>query len=175
MNLKKIAAARRTNEMTPELEWLDKLPLALSFVFHNNTRLTCIHAGVLPRHSWKDLENNIEICFVRNVSSNGEMIEYKPQNSIKGIPWHKFYNGRFGLIASGHASSSDNPTFYDYSCNLDGKVFETGQLNCQIFSENGKEELVQVSGKAFSPQLQTTAKKKEIYIPQAIKNGLDRI
>jgi predicted phosphodiesterase len=138
-------------------EWLIKQPLALSFIFANQTRLTIIHGGVRPIHTWEDLaNNNTELAYVRYLDDNGTMITYdrkivngKKEYVLKrpGKPWHEYYDGRFGYIASGHEPQVDGiPKFFKYSCNLDTAAYSSGVLTAQVFSENGREELIQVTG-----------------------------
>lgn len=174
--IKAIREARVSDKMTPELEWLDKLPLTLSFRFHNGTRLTVLHAGVLPHFTENDLRNNIEVAYVRNVGKDGEMLNYDDAIAKKGIPWHDLYDGRFGFIISGHSSSSNNPTYYNYSANIDSCCFGTGVLSSQIFSSEGLEDLIQVKDKAFLPiQIKKEAKKNKSYISKPVKFKLKSI
>lgn len=151
--LKHIKKAKRDKRITPQLSWLDSQPLALSFVFYNGTRLTAVHGGVKPNHTWDDLEQDIEVAYIRDLDPDGNMIKLKWSEeegkrvlapiSTNGKSWHEFYDGRFGYIASGHNGQSDGiAKFYNYSCNLDSSCYLTGILSCQIFSENGLEELI---------------------------------
>lgn len=162
--LKVIRKARQNNDMNPYLEWMDKQQLALTFKFANNTYLTVVHGGVLPLHTWDDIFSDIEVCYIRNVDEKGKTIKkvwkkidgkdaLVPEKS-GGLPWHRLYDGRFGYIASGHDAQRDGvPKFYNYSCNLDTAVYDTGILTAQIFSENGREELIMVTGQAAKPTL----------------------
>ncbi|HVI41605.1 MAG TPA: metallophosphoesterase [Anaerovoracaceae bacterium] len=162
--LKVIRKARGTNTMNPYLDWMDKQPTALTFGFANNTHLTVVHGGVMPSHTWNNLFTDIETCYVRNLDEKGKMIK-KVWKKIDGkdtlvpekpggLPWHRLYDGRFGYIASGHDAQRDGvPKFYNYSCNIDTAVYDTGIMTAQIFSENGREDLIMVSGTAKKPQL----------------------
>lgn len=146
--LRNIREARKNNTMTDNLRWLECLPLALSFNFTNQTKLTVLHGGVLPTHTWEDLKNNIEICYIRNIDSYGKG---RSEEKI-GENWHKLYTGHLAYIASGHNAQCDGvPKFYNYSCNIDTAVYKTGILTCQIFDENGKDELIQIKGPARFP------------------------
>lgn len=148
--LKLIKKATREKLMTPQLTWLARQPLALSFVFCNGTRVTTVHGGVKPSHTWDDLEQDVEIAYIRDLDHDGNMIKLKWNEEGKLVPtstdgksWHSFYDSRLGYIASGHNSQSDGiPKFYNYSCNLDTACYQTGVLTCQIFSENGREDLI---------------------------------
>lgn len=164
--LKYINKFKRTPEnLSNELKWLEAQPIALSFQFHTGNRLTIVHAGVTPRHTWEDLDSNVEVCYVRDVDEDGKMIKLKwieENNQRKlvkekegGCSWHEVYDGRFGYIASGHNAQFDGKAkFYNYSCNLDSAVYETGILTAQIFSNEGKlEDLITVSGIPAHPRL----------------------
>jgi predicted phosphodiesterase len=142
--LRNIREARKKDKMTPNLAWLEKLPLSLLFNFTNQTRLCVIHGGILPSFTLDDLQNNIELCYIRNVFNGKCSVGEK-----NGENWHKLYDGRFGYCLSGHNSQKDGkPKFYNYSANIDTAVYNTGILTCQIFSENGKEDLIQATGPA---------------------------
>ncbi len=162
--LKVIKKALKQNKLSPILEWCRKLPLSLFFEFSNGTKLTIVHGGVLPHHTIDDLTHNVEICYVRSIDERGKMIRMiwekrgdknilKPEKS-DGMLWHEGYDGRFGYIASGHNAQKDGiAKFYNYSCNLDSAIFSSGRLTAQIFSQNGREELIYVDGPAAKPQL----------------------
>ncbi len=164
-NHEKKHISKNKKNLSEELKWWKKQPLSLSFEFYNGSRLTVVHAGVTPIMTWEDLENNSEVCYVRDVDESGKMIPLKwvKQNGkdvlIKskdgGKSWHEEYDARFGYIAAGHQPNHDgNPKFYNYSCNLDSCVYETGILSCQIFTDEGKlGELIKVSGMAAKPIL----------------------
>ena len=149
--IKKIKYYRRIN--SPLEKVLLDLPNALSFVWPNGFRLTCVHAGVTPRHTWNDLKYNSEICYVRSVNDNGEMIPLiwvekdgvkvlEPKDS-NGKSWHEIYDGRFGYIVSGHDQQNDGiPKFYKYSCNIDTAAYKTGILTAAIFGQNGFEKTI---------------------------------
>ena len=162
--LKVIRKARQNNSMTNHLTWMDKQPLALTFQFRNGTFLTVVHAGVLPAHTWEGIFTDIEVCYIRNLDEDGKLIK-KIWKKIDGrdvlvpekpggAPWHKSYDGRFGYIASGHDAQQDGiPKFYNHSCNLDTAVYNTGIMTAQLFGENGREELIMVTGPARKPVL----------------------
>lgn len=162
--LKVIRKARQSNTMTSYLDWMDGQPLALTFQFNNGMYLTVVHGGVLPIHTWSDIFTDIEVCYIRNVDECGKMIkkiwkkidgkDVLVPEKTNGLPWHRLYDGRFGYIASGHDAQQDGvPKFYNYSCNLDTAVYFTGILTAQIFSQNGREELITVNGIARKPSL----------------------
>ena len=159
-----IHRAKKNNKITKQLEWFEKQPISIPFEFSNNTRLIVLHGGVTPKHTWEDLKTDIYISYLRNVDKNGNYIKLCKkikngllvlEDSVKGgRPWHEVYNGRFGYIASGHASIKEGiPKFYNYSCNLDTAVFHTGKLTAQVFSDQGREELIIVEGTPKYPDL----------------------
>lgn len=142
------------------LQWMKKQPLAISFLFENSTRLTVVHGGVSPEHTWDDLGSNAETSYVRTVDESGKMIPLVWRKDAsgndqlvaerKGPIWHDVYDGRFGYIISGHDAQKDAvPKFYNFSCNIDTSVYTTGKLTCQIFSKDGREELISAYGPAF--------------------------
>jgi len=153
--LKNIKKAMLSNSMSPQLSWFDKQPLALSFIFDNSSRVTVVHGGVKPSHTWDDLDFDIETSYIRKLDEKGEMIklewvgnELKP-NKPGGTPWHEVYDGRFGYIVAGHEPLKDGkPKFYNYSCNIDTACYCTGIMTCQIISSKGLEALHSVEGKA---------------------------
>lgn len=161
--VKNIKKSRKNNYISSQLLWWKSRPLAITFIYPNQSRVTVVHAGVLPSHNWDSLDTNIEICYIRTVDENGKMIRLNwvgPQENKKLIPekngliWHQMYDGRFGYIASGHDAQKDGvPKFYDHSCNLDSACYETGILTAQIFSSHGREELIQVKGTPCRPEL----------------------
>lgn len=152
--LKRIKLARQENKLTTHLAWWAQQPLALSFAFHNGTRLTALHGGVTPHMTWDDLTWNIEVCYVRELDSNGNYIKlsYNEKGEIApklGASWHEVYDGRFGVIISGHHAQKDGKIkIYNYSRNIDTCVYETGKLTCQVIDADGFKETVTVDGKA---------------------------
>lgn len=153
--LKNIKKAIFSKTITPQLAWLDKQPLALSFVFDNGSRVTVVHGGVKPSHTWDDLDFDVETSYIRKLDDNGEMIklewvgnELKP-NKLGGASWHEVYDGRFGYIVAGHEPLKEGkPKFYNYSCNIDTACYCTGIMTCQVISEKGLDTLYTVEGKA---------------------------
>lgn len=152
--IKKIKYYRRNQSVLAIT--LARLPNVLSFVWPNQFRLTCLHAGVTPRHAWDDLKYNSEICYVRTVNKNGEMIpliwvEKNGKRTLEpkepdGNLWHEIYDGRFGYIVSGHDQQDDGiPKFYKNSCNIDTAAYKTGILTASIFGQNGFEKIIQTS------------------------------
>lgn len=150
-------------ELSKQLKWWNKLPLTVSFLFEQSgTRVTILHGGVTKNHTWKDLHDNTEICYIRTLDKNGEYIKLEKiknangESTMKpssvGVSWHETYDGRFGYIAAGHDAQHDGvPKFYKYSCNLDTACYSTGNLTCQIFGSDGLEQLIMVKGKAATP------------------------
>lgn len=142
--LKMIQKARQNDTLTSELVWLNKQPLAISFIWENQNRVTVVHGGVLPSHTWEDLDSSLDIAYIRAVDSNGNRISLDAPNSKL---YHELYDGRFGFLCSGHNSQKDGMAkFYNFSCNLDSSVYTTGRLTAQIFSESGLEDLIIVDG-----------------------------
>jgi hypothetical protein len=162
--LKCIRLAKRSKKMTEQLAWISKQPLSVPFEFYNRTRVVIVHGGVRPAHTEEDLKTDIETCYIRNLDSDGKSIKrvrkivdghlHMEDEKPGGKPWHEVYDGRFGYIASGHAAQKDGvPKFYNYSCNLDTAVYHTGKLTAQIFSADGKEDLLTFNGEAKYPDL----------------------
>ncbi len=153
--LKNIKKARNVKAMTPQLSWFEKQPLALSFVFHNGSRVTVVHGGVKPSHTWDDLDFDIETSYIRKLDENGEMIklewfgdELRPTKP-GGVAWHETYDGRFGYVVAGHEPLKDGkPKFYNYSCNIDTACYCTGIMTCQVLSDKGLDTLYSVDGRA---------------------------
>lgn len=142
-------------KLNPELKWCKKLPLILSFVFSNQNRVTVVHGGVTPHHSWGNVSNNTEVMYVRTLDEKDRPIPliWKDMgNGVKklraereGTPWHDRYDGRFGYIIAGHESQADGiPKFYQHSCNIDTKCYETGILTGQIVSQGVLTEMISI-------------------------------
>lgn len=163
--LKHLKNAKKENQMTDDLRYVDTWPLCVSFQFVNSrNRLTVVHAGVKPSHTWHDLQNNTDVAYIRTLDGGGNYIKLKwsvDENGKKdlkpekiGRPWGEFYDGRFGYICAGHDAQKDSiPKFWSHCCNIDTAVYATGILTAQVFSEFGREELIQVTGKAAKPVL----------------------
>lgn len=153
--LKHIKKAKLSKSMTPQLSWFEQQPLVLSFVFENNSRVTVVHGGVKPSHTWGDLDYDIETSYIRKLDDQGEMIklewfgnELRPAKP-GGLSWHETYDGRFGYIVAGHEPLKDGkPKFYNYSCNIDTACYHTGIMTCQVLSAYGLEDLYSVEGQA---------------------------
>lgn len=160
--LKKNKNLIKTNKY---LSWWNDKPIAIIFKFYNGNILTCVHAGVNNKISFDNIGHSIDICYIRDLDKDGNMIpliwvkndlgEKKLIQKNPGVNWHEVYDGRLGYIASGHISQKDGMAkFYKYSCNLDSRVYETGKLTCQIFNTDGNlGNLIQVSGPAANPNL----------------------
>jgi hypothetical protein len=156
---------KKVSNPSPQLIFWRKQPLSLSFEFYNGTRLVVIHAGLTKKMTWEDLETNVEVCYVRDVDDDDKMIplvwkDIKGEKTLVkakegGESWHKRYDGRFGYACSGHNPNKDGkPKYYNFSCNLDCAVFETGILSAQTFTPEGNlGELITVTGQAFRPKL----------------------
>ena len=153
----------KKNKMTNQLKWWNKQPLSLSFTFSNRSKVTVVHGGVLPRHTWEDLASNIDTCYIRDIDTDGNIIKRLKKekdgmrimvNEKPGTVWHEVYDGRFGYIASGHSSQKDGvPKFYNYSCNLDASVYNTGKLTAQVFFDGAREKLLTFVGTPKYPNL----------------------
>lgn len=151
--VKRIKKLKKFTNLATEYLWLNSKRTGLSFTMPD-FKLTVVHAGVTPKHSEKDFENNsLDFCYTRTVDSNGNYIPliWKDNKLIAkadGVLWHEIYDGRFGYIASGHIVQEDGmPKFYDNSCNLDSGCYETGIMSAQVFGNNGLEDLIQATGK----------------------------
>jgi predicted phosphodiesterase len=154
--LKKVQKALQNKCMTDQLTWVDKQPLALSFIFDNGARVTIVHGGVSPNHTWSDLDFDIETSYIRSLDESGKMIKMKRVNNKYqpekpgGIPWHKMYDGRFGYIISGHEPLKNGlPSFYNYSSNIDTACYETGIMTCQIVNDKGIDNFFSVKGPCY--------------------------
>lgn len=147
--------------LSPQLQWWAQRPLVLTFIFCNNTRLTIVHGGVKPSHTWDDLTSDVEVAYMRDIDEKGKMIrldwatDSDGQKKLKphkpnGVSWHTKYDGRFGYIAAGHEPLKDGkPKYYNFSCNLDTACYDTGILTCQVFDEKGLYQLHTITGSTF--------------------------
>lgn len=150
-------AKNNGEKLSPELKWCKKLPMILSFVFSNNNRVTVVHAGVTPHHTWGNVGNNTEVMYIRTLDEKDRPIPLvwtdvdgvkKLRAEREGVLWHERYDGRFGYIISGHHSQDDGvPKFYKRSCNIDTKCYSTGILTGQIVSQGTLTELITVERK----------------------------
>lgn len=66
-------------------KWILSHPNAVFLQFKNGSKIIVMDGGVTPKMDIKDIQESIEISFV---------------SKIEGIPWHIYYNGRFGYIIS---------------------------------------------------------------------------
>jgi Calcineurin-like phosphoesterase len=159
---KHIRRYKNKDKMPDHIKWAATWPFSLSFVFSSQLRLTIVHGGVKPTHTWQDLESNTDLLYIRQLDENNDIIPLhllKRQDGSRmyiqerpGTLWHELYDGRFGYIASGHDAQKDGiAKFYKHSCNLDSSCYSTGILNCQIFSERGRGELIKITGPAAHP------------------------
>ena len=149
-----IMRAKEQDTLTPELEWCSQLPLVLSFMFHNQNRVTVVHGGVTPNHTWGNVSNNTEVMYIRSLDDNDRPIPLvwvdedgnkKLRASKKGTIWHERYDGRFGYIISGHDSQKDCiPKYYNYSCNIDTRCYSTGVLTGQIVADGAIKGRIQI-------------------------------
>jgi predicted phosphodiesterase len=161
--LKKIKKERETG-LSKELRWWRERPIVLTFEFQKGKMVTVVHAGITPNMTEDDLSNNVEVCFVRDVDTQGNMIPITVihdaygnkvyRNKVEGgVNWHNKYNGRFGYVVSGHAASKDGPLYFNNSCNLDTKIYETGILSGQVFLPNGKlGDKIKITGTPSMPE-----------------------
>ena len=67
-------AKYNNKKLSPELEWCKNLPLTLSFLFWNQNRITIMHAGVTPKHTWGNITNNTEVMYIRQLDENDRPI-----------------------------------------------------------------------------------------------------
>lgn len=153
---------KNKNNLSPQLQWWQTKPLSLVFEFHTGAIVTCVHAGVRSSMTWEDLQTNTEVLYIRDLNKDERMIPllWKEIDGVKtlvpaepnGTPWHLYYDGRMGFICSGHNAQKDGVAkYYNYSCNLDSAVFETGILTGQIFTSDGNLGVqVKTSGVAFN-------------------------
>lgn len=160
--LKTIKKAK--NDLNKYLQWWKEQPLAITFEFPRGKRVVVLHAGVTPKMTEDNLGNDVEVVFVRDVDELGMIsLVWKSvdgqQTLVKSRPggksWHELYDGRFGYIVSGHAAQKDGVAkFYNYSCNIDTAVYDTGKLTAQIFLSNGNlGNKLEITGTAKKPSL----------------------
>ena len=155
--LKKIKKAKkeaeRSNSLHPLLKWIDQQPTAVHLSYENGQSYLGVHAGINPKMTWDKLNYDIEVAYTRLVDSNGNNISIKLENDVwvpmksGGVVWHEVYDGRFGYVIAGHQPNHDGPKFYNYSCNLDCGVFNTGKQVGLVFGCNGKEAMFESYGK----------------------------
>jgi predicted MPP superfamily phosphohydrolase len=161
--LSSIRRYKKKKKMTEQLKWWARQPLSLSFTFSNRAKVTVVHGGVLPSHTWEDLASSIDVCYVRDVDKDGKIVKRLKkekdgmrimENAKPGTSWHELYDGRFGYIVSGHSSQKDGiPKFYNYSCNLDTAIYHTGKLTAQVFADGAREKLLTFTGTPKYPDL----------------------
>lgn len=152
--LKKIKKAKKDeNQFNNLLQWIDKQPTAVYLSYDNGQSYLAVHAGINPKMTWDKLNYDLEVAYTRLVDSNGHNISIKLENDVwvptkpGGVSWHDVYDGRFGYVIAGHQPHHDGPKFYNYSCNLDCGVFNTGKQVGIIFGSEGKEDIVESYGK----------------------------
>ena len=137
---------RLSNQKSECLNWFSTCPYSLPIRFSNQSQVLIIHAGVTPHFTDYDLQHNIQCLYLRNIDNKGNFIPINKKET--GKPWHKYYDGRFGYIISGHDSQGDGiPKFYSYSCNIDTRCYETGKLTAIVYGENGREEIITINDK----------------------------
>lgn len=163
--LKTIKKNKKKCDFTKYLKWWNDQPMVITFEFPRGKRVCVLHAGVTPKMCSEHLANDIEVCYVRDVDAEGRMIPLVWQHIdgekclVKardgGRSWHEIYDGRFGYIVAGHVSQKDGlAKFYNYSCNLDTGVYETGKLSAQVFLPNGNlGRLIEATGTPKKPEL----------------------
>lgn len=85
-------------------DWLLAREIFTKIDFSNQTRVLAFSGGIKDINQLKDLEKNIDSCFVALINEE---------------PWHKYYNGKFGLIVSDCPRSDClEPQLYPYSCGI---------------------------------------------------------
>lgn len=99
--------------------WVLSNPNVVFLRFKNGSKIIVLDGGITPKMSLKDIQNSIEISFV---------------SKINGIPWHRYYNGKFGYIIS-NRPESNNVNYYGYSA--------------QIGTEHGSNKLFAVEANKF--------------------------
>lgn len=159
--LKNIKKQRKDGKLNKLFKWVESLPISLSFSYPNHSRYTFVHGGVDPKMNWEQLSYDLTVCYIRYISNeNNKMVsvDKKEENGIISyVPkdlncnlWHSSYDGRFGYIVSGHNNDPQGPKFYNYSCNIDTGVFNSGKLTAVIFGSKGREVIYQAEGIAFN-------------------------
>jgi hypothetical protein len=148
---------KNANYLTEQLVWWGKRPLSLSFQFPSGKIITVVHGGISPQMTHPSCT---EVIFARDVDElgiiplkwvviDGERQLVKSREG--GTSWHNLYDGRFGYVVAGHHPQMDGvPKFYNYSCNIDTGVFETGILCGQIINSSGElGDLIKSSGEPY--------------------------
>jgi hypothetical protein len=110
-----------------KLSWLNSLPIVLSFVFNNQSRVTVVHGGISPKCTWS--ESLTEMMYLNLIDTSGNPI------AKKGIPWYDLYDGRFGYVVSSYLPHT-KIQYYKHSCNINctnseilfGLVFSNGRI-----------------------------------------------
>lgn len=161
--LKAIKKNRKNIDNNSIYYWIDLQPIAISFLYPNQARYTCVHAGITPKMTWDTISRDINVCYTRVLDKNGNHVHMikNPKTeswepSVKDVTeWHNVYDGRFGYVVSGHNYNQNNPTFYNYSCNIDSGVFNTGILSAVIFNQNGKKEVIKIIGEPYGKKILT--------------------
>jgi hypothetical protein len=161
--LKAIKKNRKTIDNNSIYYWIDLQPIAISFLYPNQARYTFVHAGITPKMTWDTISKDINVCYTRVLDKYGNHVHmirnartetWEP--AIKDVTeWHDVYDGRFGYVVSGHNCSAKNPTFYNYSCNIDSGVFNTGILSAVTFNQAGKKEIIQIKGEPYGKKVST--------------------
>lgn len=114
------------------LLWCNSLPLALSFVFSNQSRLTIVHGGISPKCTWADISSRTDCMYLNIVDKLGNPV------AKKGIPWYDLYDGRFGYVISSYLPNNDAMIkYHKHSCNINTNCNKTGILLAPIIN-NGK-------------------------------------
>ena len=160
----KLIKKNKKADYSDRLRWWNNQPTALTFSFYNRNLITVVHGGITPNHTYDNLQNSIDFCYVRDIDSLGEQIpliwkEVDGQRLLfkeqPGKLWHYLYNGRFGLVVSGHISQlSGVARRYNNSINIDTGVYYSGVLTAVRFDSKGKyTEVIGVSGPAANPKL----------------------
>lgn len=82
--------------------WVLSNPNVVFLHFKNGSKIIVMDGGIHPNMNLKEIQNSVEISFV---------------SKINGIPWHKYYNGRFGYIISNKPEEND-VNYYGYSAQI---------------------------------------------------------
>jgi len=92
-------------------KWVLSHPNIVFLRFKNGSKIIVMDGGVTPEMNTKDIQNSLEISFVSKIDS---------------IPWHRYYNGRFGYIIS-NRPESNNIKCYGYSAHI-GTEYENNKI-----------------------------------------------
>ena len=93
------------------------------------SRIIVTNGGVTPKMTLQDLCNNIETSFV---------------SSINGLPWHKWYGGKYGYIISNNPLTQEKPKFWNFSLQLGNILQERAMIYAAQINNYGIERIITI-------------------------------